>query len=44
MTGLAQVGLFFLPRDRVLGAVGSVSLALVAVYLLIFYVIFLHGN
>ena len=44
MTGLAMVGLFFRPRDRVLRAVGAVSLALVAVYLLNTYVIFLHGN
>ena len=44
MTGLAMVGLFFRPRDRVLRAVGAVSLVLVAVYLLNTYVIFLHGN
>ena len=44
MTGLAVVGLFFRPRDRVLRAVGAISLALTAVYLLNTYVIFLHGT
>ncbi|HEY9208439.1 sodium:calcium antiporter [Acidovorax soli] len=43
MTGLALVGLFFRPRDRVLRAVGAVSLGLAAVYLLNTYVVFLHG-
>ncbi|HAU57484.1 MAG TPA: cation transporter, partial [Comamonadaceae bacterium] len=43
MTGLAVVGLFFRPRDRVLRAVGSVSVGLAMVYLLNTYVVFLHG-
>lgn len=43
MTALALVGLFFRPRGRVLRAVGAVSLALAAVYLLNTYVVFLYG-
>lgn len=44
MTGLAMVGLFFRPRDRVLRAVGAVSVGLAAVYLLNTYVVYLYGS
>ena len=44
MTGLAVVGLFYRPTDRVLRAVGWISLGLFAVYLLNAYVLYLHGD
>lgn len=44
MTGLAVVGLFFRPSNRVLRAVGAVSLGLAAVYLLNTYIVYLYGN
>lgn len=43
MTGLAMIGLFYRPQGRVLRAVGWVSIALTAVYLLNTYVVFLYG-
>ncbi len=44
MTGLALVGLFFRPKGRVLRAVSWISLALLAMYLLNTYVLYLHGE
>ena len=44
MTGLAVVGLFYRPIDRVFRAVGWISLGLFSVYLLNAYVLFLHGD
>jgi cation:H+ antiporter len=44
MTGLAVVGLFYRPTDRVFRAVGWISLSLFAVYLLNAYVLYLHGD
>lgn len=44
MTGLAVVGLFYRPTDRVFRAVGWISLGLFSVYLLNTYVLYLHGD
>ncbi len=44
MTGLAVVGLFYRPADRLFRAVGGISLGLFAVYLLNAYVLYLHGD
>lgn len=44
MTGLALLGLYLRPPGRVLRAVGAVSVALLAVYLLNTLVIYLHGD
>jgi cation:H+ antiporter len=43
MTGLAMIGLFYRPENRVLRTVGWVSIALAAVYLLNTYIVFLYG-
>ena len=44
MTGLAVVGLFFRPHNRLLSTVGAVSVGLAAVYLLNTYVVYLYGS
>ena len=44
MTGLAVVGLFFRPDNRLLRTVGAVSMGLAAVYLLNTYVVYLYGS
>jgi cation:H+ antiporter len=44
MTGLAVVGLFYRPTERLFRAVGWISLGLFSVYLLNTYVIYLHGD
>lgn len=44
MTGLAVVRLLYRPRDRLLRAVGWISLGLFAIYLLNAYVLYLHGD
>lgn len=44
MTGLAVVGLFFRPHNRLLRTVGAVSVGLAAVYLLNTYVVYLYGS
>lgn len=44
MTGLAVVGLFYRPADRLFRAVGGISLGLFALYLLNAYVLYLHGE
>lgn len=44
MTGLAVMGLFFRPRNRVLRTVGMVSIGMAAVYLINTCVLYLHGN
>lgn len=43
MTGLAMIGLFYRPENRVLRTVGWVSMAMAAVYLLNTYIVFLYG-
>ena len=43
MTGLAMIGLFYRPENRVLRTVGWVSIALAAIYLLNTYIVFLYG-
>ncbi len=44
MTGIVIVGLLYRPRARILGAVGWISLGLLAVYLLNSFVLYLHGE
>lgn len=44
MTGLAIVGLYFRPRQRVLRLAGWVSIALLTAYLLNAYVMYLHDQ
>lgn len=44
MTGIAIIGLFYRPRDRVGRTVGWVSLSLFTVYVLNAYVAFVHGE
>ncbi|XSG82148.1 MAG: sodium:calcium antiporter [Methyloligella sp. ZOD6] len=43
MTGIVIVGLVYRPRTRLAGTISWTSIALLAVYLLSTYVIFLHG-
>lgn len=43
MTGTATVGLIYRPRTRLFKAVGWVSMALFAIYLLNSYILYLHG-
>lgn len=44
MTGLALVGLFFKPKERVLWAVSWVSLGLMTLYWLNTYILYLYGD
>lgn len=44
MTGLAVVGLFYRPTNRLFRSVGWISLGLFSVYLLNTYVLYLHGD